>query len=247
MTGGGTDGSSTRYKMTSSGLVDGIVPVIALPDDMRTTVADRNAWVNRAPSTADCPSGQNTTTWAAGTHFTSGNINIDQNCVVTVAGDVWISGNLLLSNQGSLKTAEDVSYAPNILVDGSSGFQPSNNTSFQKNSAGTALEVKTFWSTAGSCVSSGTTPSTCPVPTGADLLTSSNTTTIQFSNAFTAPGASFYAVWSRVRVSNGTDVGQLIGQKVDLANSGTITFSGGSGGSGSTGNWDVTYYEQVYK
>jgi hypothetical protein len=61
-----------------------------------------------------------------------------------------------------------------------------------------------------------------------------------------ASGATFYAVWSQVRINNGTDVGQLIGQKINLANSGTITFSGAVVTGSAAGNWNVKYYEQTF-
>ncbi len=243
MTGGGFDGNATRQKMTAAGLVDGDAPVIAMPDNNRATVMARNTWTNRSASVADCPSGQNTTTWAAGTHFT-GNINVDGSCAVTVAGDVWISGNFQLSNSASLQVGNGVTGPPNLLIDGANGFRPSNSTSLIPNAAGTAFEVRTYWSAAGACPSS--TPSVCPVPTGAQLQTSTNTRTIEFSNSFTAPGSSFYAVWSGLRVNNGTNVGQLLAQKVELANSGTLTFGGGTITAGNDGDWDVKFYEQVY-
>jgi hypothetical protein len=245
MTTGGTDGSQTRARMTNAGLVDGDATVTPMPDNNRATVMGRNTWVTKAASAANCPNGQNTITWTGGTHFTGGNVNVDQSCSVKVTGDVWIEGGLSMKNSASLRTDDSAPYAPNILIDGSTGFQPINNTSLSRNAAGTALQVRTFWSAAGSCPQ--TAPSVCPTPTGANLLTSTNTNTITFSNAFTAPGATFYAVWSSILVNNGTDIGQLLGQKVNLANSGIVTFSGPTvSGSSGGGDWNVKYYEQLF-
>jgi hypothetical protein len=239
MTGGGTDGSSTRSKMTNSGLVDSNAAVVAMPPDNRSTVMGRNTWTTKSANTANCSSG-NTITWAAGTHFTGGNITIDHSCVVTVNGDIWIDGGLTLSSSASLKVGNGLTTPPNIMIDGVQGFQPINNTSMTANATGVTFEVKTFYSTAGAC------STTCPVPTGMALYNSQNTVTIQFSNAFTAPGASFYSVYSGLKVNNGTNIGQLIGQKIELANAGTITFSGGTITSGTPTTWDVKHYEQIY-
>jgi hypothetical protein len=243
MTGGGSDGSTTRSRMTNGGLIDGNASAIALPDNNRSTIMGRNTWTSVAASGADCPNGQKTKTWVAGTHFT-GSVTVSGQCVVTVAGDIWIDGGLALTNQASLKVPDGIATAPNILIDGSAGFQPINNTSFQANSSGTALEVRTFWSSAGPCPNS--TPSVCPVPTGAALLTSTNTNTIVLSNTFVAPGATFYSVWSGLLINNATNIGRLIGQKINLNNSGTITFSA-TAASASGGTWDVKYYEQVFQ
>jgi hypothetical protein len=244
MTGGGSDGSSTRTRITDGGLIDGIAPVVPLPDNNRSTVMARNTWVSKPASAGNCPGNGGAITWAAGTHFT-GNVSVDHGCIVTVAGDIWIDGSLQLSNNDTaLKVAEGVGTAPNILIDGLAGFKGNNSSALIKNTAGTALQVRTFWSAAGACPT--VAPSVCPTPTGSNLLTSSNTVTIESSNSFVASGATFYAVWSQVRINNGTDVGQLIGQKINLANSGTITFSGAVVTGSAAGNWNVKYYEQTF-
>lgn len=240
MTGGGSAGSGTRSRMTDNGLIDGIAPALSMPDDNRAVVMGRNTWTSRQASQADCPNGQNTTTWVAGTKFTGSNINVDTNCVVTILGDVWIEGGLQLSNSASIQVGSSVTEAPNIIIDGQNGFRGSNNTSLVKNSSGVAMAVRTFWSSAGTCTA------TCPVPTGSALQTSQNTVTVQSSNAFSAPGTTFYAVYSGLRVDNGTNVGQLIAQKINLANSGIITFSAPQTNVGGGGTWDVRYYEVTY-
>ncbi len=240
----------TGNLMTSPGLVDNTVPAISLPADNRTSTLGTcttggggapqhcsNFPTERLASTADCPYGQTTTTWAAGTHFYGGNINVDQSCQVTVGGPIWIDGNLVLSNSATLAVASGLSAAPSLFIDGSSGFEPSNSSALTTNSSGVGFAVTTFWS-AASC-----SPN-CTSVTGSDLSSSVNHTTILMSNSFKGTGSSFYARWSNVNTNNSSSAGSLMGQSITINNAGTITL--GSSSAGATGTWAVTHYTEVY-
>ena len=234
----GSLASSTRSRMTNAGLVDANAPTLPMPDDNRSTVMGRNSWTTVSGASGSCSSG--TKTWAAGTKFT-GDVSVSNTCKVTVEGDIWITGSLQLSNSSSAKVGATVTQAPNILIDGQHGFRPTNSSSLQTNDGGYAFEIRTFWSPAGTC---GTT---CPVPTGSNLYTSTNTNTIITSNSVNLAHSTLHAVYSGILVGNATNVGRLIGQKVEFSNSGIVTFDGtGTGATGEVVNWDVKYYEQIF-
>lgn len=241
MTGSCFDCNMTRQRMTLAGLVDAVAPPLSLPDTNRTATISAAPYTNVSASTASCAGSQNVT-WNARTHFIGNNdINISNNCTVTITGDIWIQGSLRLSNNGRIVIANGLSTPPKIFIDGQSGFQPSNSSLIIANSSGVSADITTFWSTAGAC--SQTPPGICPVPSGAALQNSSNTVTIQTNNSFSALGARFYAAYSQIRINNSVSVGQLIAQKIELSNSGIITF--GNNAAPGTGTWRVRYYEQL--
>ena len=234
----------TAKAMTLPGLYDNIVPEISTPPDNRAEVlgsanANFPAIKERSAASADCPSGQNTTTWEAGTHFKGGDINVDNKCVVTVTGDVWIDGSLSLSNTAQIKLVDGLTAPANIVIDGQNGFRSSNSSALVPNTGNVGFNITTYWANA-------VCSPNCTSLTGGELQSTQNTDTIIFSNSFSGSNSVFYARWSAVKVSNGTTVGGLMGQTIKLSNSGTIIFNSQTS-SGTSGNWDVKYYEQVYR
>lgn len=169
------------------------------------------------------------------------NLNIANNCTVYLDGDTWLDGNLIFGNNSSLTTLGSLATAPNLIIDGSTGLDTGNNGGILTNILGVGLNVYTFYSTDSSC-----NPS-CSNVTGTALATSQALTTIKLGNNFLgAANTKFYSRWTGLVVSNNATVGQLIGQRIDLNNNGSIVFSLLGGGSAAT-TWNVRYYEQIYQ
>jgi hypothetical protein len=230
---GQTNGSG----MSNPGLVSGgTAPVVSLPSDDRTSQVNAVA-TTETGSTASCSNNQ-TRTLTANTHIT-GNFSASNNCVVTVKGDIWIDGNFTLSNSTVFKVDPSIATPIRVMVDGEDGISLSNSSAVAANSSGIGFKFVAYAS-AASC-----SPS-CSNVTGTDLYNSRNMTTINLNNTALAAGSSFYARWTKVSVSNGGSVGSVMGQTVQLNNSGTLTFGGVSGG-GSATSWDVRYYQQTFK
>lgn len=226
-----TSGMSSPGLTASSG-----VPALPLPTHDRAAQAAAVA-ITIDGSAASC-SGSQTRTWAANTKIT-GNVTISNNCIVTVEGDVWITGNLNTSNSTQVKVSDALGTTrPNIMIDGSSGAIFSNSTRLVSNSSDTGFQIITYRSRA-SC-----SPD-CASVTGTDLYNSRNDTTISLSNSAEGPNTIFYAKWTRVQVNNGGAIGALIGQTVQLANTGTITF-GTSVPGGSTTGWVIDNYRRTF-
>lgn len=221
--------------MSSPGLISGSsAAAVSLPD------YDRNAQKNAVSSTltssaASCSNNQ-TRNFAANTKIT-GNLTISNNCQVTVNGNLWITGNFNISNSAVIKVASGVTTPPVIMIDGSNGATFSNSSSVLANSAGTGFSFMTFYSTA-SC-----NPD-CANVTGNDLFNSRNITTISISNSSLAAGSSFYARWSKVQINNGGSLGTVLGQTIQLSNSGNISF--GSQLSSGTSVWSIKNYQQIF-
>lgn len=225
-----TNGNS----MSNTGLVAGsTVAPQALPTYDRA--AQKAAVVNTMDgSDASCSGSQNIT-WPANTKIT-GNVTISTKCNVTVKGNIWITGSLTMSNSSKMIVDDSLgSTMPNIMVDGASGASFNNSAQLVSNSTGTGFEIYTFYSKA-SC-----SPD-CSSVTGTDLASSRSITTIGLNNSASAPNTIFYAYWSQVSVGNSGQIGAIIGQTVNINNTGTITF-GTSSGVGST-TWVVKGYRR---
>ncbi len=187
-------------------------------------------------SAASC-SGSQTRTWAAGTKIT-GDVSISNSCVVTVLGDVWITGELETSNSSQMKVSDALgSTRPSIMVDDQDGASFNNSSKLVSNASGTGFQIISYYSRA-SC-----SPN-CTDVTGVDLYNSRNDITMQLDNSAEGPNTIFYARWSRVLIANSGQIGALVGQTVELKNSGTITF-GTSTGTGST-YWVFDGYRRTY-
>ncbi len=228
---------TTGTNMFSPGLQAGSPAPSALPTH------DRDALKAAISSTitgasAGCSSG--TKTWAANTKIT-GNVSISGSCKVTVSGDIWITGNLTMGNTSQLIVANGLTTAPVLMLDGSAGLNMDQSSALVSNTNATPVgfRVVTYWS-AASC-----SPE-CSDVTGTDLYNSRNTSTISLSNSASGPQTEFYARWSRVTINNSGNIGALVGQTVQLSNSGTITFGATVTGGFGISAWVVNTYKRTY-
>lgn len=203
---------------------------------------DRNAQKAAVTSTisgsaASC-SGSQTKTWAANTKI-NGNATLSNGCQTTINGNVWISGNLYLSNSSKIVVADSLGATrPTIMVDGSSGAIFSNGSKIISNASVTGAQVITYYSTAGCSPD-------CVDVTGTDLNNSRSRTTIALSNSSQGAQSVFYARWTQVNLSNGGQIGAVVGQTIYMSNSSAVTFGAAAGGS-STPTWVVDGYRRDF-
>lgn len=220
--------------MSSPGLVasSGVAAQPLPPHDRAAQKAAITSTVDA--STVNCSSG--TKTLAANLKIV-GNVTISGTCKVTVNGNLWITGNFTMSNSSQFIVADSMGTTkPNIMIDGPV-VKFSNSAQLKSNVSATGFQVINYWSRA-SC-----SPD-CADVTGIDLYNTRNDTTIELDNSAEGPNTIFYSRWSRVLISNSGQIGALVGQTVELKNSGTITF-GTSTGTGST-FWVIDSYRRVY-
>jgi hypothetical protein len=221
--------------MTNPGLTASSgVPAQPLPShDRAGQVAAVATTVTSAA--AGCSSG--TKTWAANTKIT-GDVSISGTCQVTVNGNVWITGSLTVKNSAKLIVSNTLTTTqPTLMIDGNiASF--SNSAELKSNSNSTGFEIVTYKSNA-SC------SPTCSDVTGTDLYNSRNLVTISLDNNTSAPNTIFYARWSRVQINNAGLIGALIGQTIELKNSGTISFGTSVPGVGNT-YWVIDGYRRSF-
>jgi hypothetical protein len=228
------NGQINSSGMSNGGLVASTgVTAPSLPDYDR---ASHTAAVTSTmtASNASC-NGSQSKTWPANVHIT-GNVSLSNSCTITVNGDAWIDGNLTLSNSSILRVGSGLGTSPRIMVDGSSGISLNNSSVISTNSSSIGFYFLTFRSSA-SC-----SPN-CTSVTGVDLYNSQQLTTININNQGLAAGSTFYARWTGLSLSNGGTIGSILAQRIQLNNSGNITF-GTSVAGGGTYSYDVRYYEQ---
>lgn len=225
---------TTTTGITGPGLTasSGVAP-LGLPVHDRD--AQKAAVASTIPAaTANCSSGAQT--WTANLKI-AGNVVISGSCQVTVEGNVWITGTLEVRNSAQLIVADSMGTTrPDIMIDGSAA-QFRNSSLLKSNAAGTGFQIVTYRSSP-SC-----SPD-CANVTGQELFNSRNLTTISLSQSSSAPNTVFYAKWSRVTVGNTGQIGALIGQTVELTNSGTITF--GTSVGTSTSFWVIDNYRRTF-
>ncbi len=207
---------------------------VALPADPRSDT--KSTITTSSTATLQSCRGSETRNWD-NLHITGGDVTVENNCTVTISGNVWIDGGLIFKNSAVTKVADGLSAMPTVLVDGASGLQLKNSAAVAANNLGVGLEFVTYYCGAGCSVDTANL-------TGKALYDSQNTTTIDLANSSLGAGSIFYARWSKVRLLNSGTVGTLIGQTVELDNSGNISFSS-SGGPGST-VWDIRQYQQIF-
>lgn len=184
---------------------------------------------------ASCSGAHATKTWPANYKIT-GNVTIALGCTLTISGNVWITGSLTISGNSQIIVSNGLgTTTPVIMVDGSGGANLLNNSQIIANASGTGIELITFWSAAGCSPD-------CASVTGTALYNSRAVTTISMQNNGNAPKSIFYAYWSQVSLSNGGQIGALIGQTINLSNNGTITF--GSSVNSSSVTWVVNGYRK---
>lgn len=226
---------TTGTAMTNPGLVASSgVNSQALPSYDRASQKAAVATTITGAS-ASCSSGSKT--WATNTKIT-GDVTISNTCKVTVAGNVWITGELTVSNTAQMIVADSLGTTkPNIMVDGEDGAVFKNSANLVSNASGTGFEIYSFWANAACSPD-------CTTLTGTNLYNSRDTVTISLDNTAQGPQSIFYAYWSKVLVKNSGQIGALIGQTIELKNSGTITF----GSTTSTGStfWVANGYRRSF-
>lgn len=210
--------------------------VLALPLPPHDRDAQKAAVASEiTASSGNCSSG--TRTWTADLKIT-GNVVISGSCQVTVQGNVWITGTLTVRNSAQLIVADSMGTTrPDIMIDGSSA-QFQNSSILRSNVSDTGFQIVTYRSSP-SC-----SPD-CANVTGQELYDSRNLTTISLSQSASAPNTIFYAKWTRVSVGNSGAIGALVGQTVELNNSGTITFGTSVPGNSTTG-WVIDNYRRTF-
>lgn len=234
-----TDGA----RMTSNGLVASSgVAAQALPIHDRAAQKAAVA-INRSGSDASCTSSNGTKTWVANTKIT-GDVVIDKDCTVTIEGDVWITGTFSMSHsKAKLKISNSLlTTRPNVMVDGASNSLR-NGSTIVSNSSNTGAQLITYYSSIACSVSKLSSPPSCDV-TGTDLYNSRNIPTITLDQSSGGPNSIFYARWSKVLISNSGEIGALIGQTVELQNSGTISF--GTSVGTPTVYWVIGNYRRTF-
>jgi hypothetical protein len=230
--------NSYSSKMTSTGLgATSGVAAPALPDFDR--VAQVTAAVNNlSPSAATCAGNSGTVTWPANVKI-NGDVTISNNCTVIVSGDVWITGNFKMRNSAVIRVSDSVTAQPSIMVDGVSGVTTTQTSTIATNSAQIGMEFITFYSTNACTTATGATY--CQKLTGTDLYNSEQLKTIDIGNQGAAAGSVFYAKYTKVSLGQAGAIGALLGQTIELAQSGNLVFTS----TVVTGNYsyDVSYYE----
>lgn len=198
---------------------------------------DRNAQKAAIASTqtgssSGCSGG--TKSWSANLKIT-GDVTISNSCKVTVSGNVWITGKLEIKNSSEMIVSNTLGTTrPVVMVDGDTA-KFNNSSILRSNSSSTGFQVINYKSDA-SC-----SPD-CADVTGSDLFNSQADTTIELDNSASGPNTIFYSKWTKVLVKNSGQIGALVGQTVELSNSGTITF-GTSTGTG-TSYWILDGYRR---
>jgi hypothetical protein len=181
----------------------------------------------------DCDANNVTRTWP-GRLKIEGDVSIKKSCTIILEGDVWITGRLTLQNSARIVVSNSISLGgqntvdaelPTIMVDGSAGIVMQNSAELISNSSDVGTKMITYWSRA-SC-----SPD-CADVTGQDLYDTREDRTILLQNSANAPNSLLYARWSQAEISNGGDIGAIVGQTVRLSNSATITFGTSASGGG---------------
>lgn len=230
-------------RMSDSGLT-GDCPLtdpdcnVSLPDYDRE--AHKTAATTSVLNTsANCTGNGTTKTWDANTRITGGDVTVSKSCKVVIEGDVWISdGSLEMRNSGTIQVADGLTERPVIMIDGTDGLKLRNSSTILTNSDGIGGEFVTFYSAAGCSPD-------CSDVTGVDLHNSQDHMTIDLNNSSLGAGSKFYARWTKIRVNNGGSIGAILGQTIELANSGNISF-GYELSSGET-VWAIKNYQQIFE
>ncbi|HSW85364.1 MAG TPA: hypothetical protein VLF79_01975 [Candidatus Saccharimonadales bacterium] len=221
--------------MSNTGLVaNSTVAPQALPTYDRAS--QKAAIAHTLTGTSATCNGSQTQVWQANTKIT-GNVTISDKCKVTIQGNIWITGNLSIKNSATMIVDNGLGTSmPVVMVDGSGGAVFNNSAMLQSNASNTGFEIITFYSTA-SC-----SPD-CSSVTGVNLSNSRSISTIIIDNTATAPNTIFYSYWTQVEVKNSGQLGAIIGQTVNLSNTGTITFGTSTSLGGDT-TWVVKGYRR---
>jgi hypothetical protein len=202
-------------------------------------VAQVNAVANNLTGAqASCSGNGTTVTWPANVKIT-GNVTMTQSCKVIVSGNAWVTGSFAMSNSSVIQTGASVATQPTIMVDGAGGVTTQQTATVATNATNIGMEFITFYST-NACTTS-TTGGYCETLTASDLYNSQTIQTISIGNQGAASGSVFYAKYTEVSLGQAGSIGALLGQTINLAQSGNIVFTS----TVSTGNYaySVSYYE----
>lgn len=219
-TGMSSPGLQTPHCLVSGGTPSGPNCITAQP----LPPHDRDAQKAAVSTTltggaAGCSSG--TKSWPANLKIT-GDVSISNSCKLTVNGNVWITGRLTVSNSADMIVANSLGTTrPVVMVDGTKADFV-NSAELKSNTSNTGFMIINYMSDAACSPD-------CPDVTGNDLYNSRNDERIELSNSSEGPNTIFYARWTKVKVSNSGQIGALVGQTVDISNSGTITFGTSTG------------------
>lgn len=193
---------------------------------------------NLSGAAASCTTNGGSKTWLANTKIT-GNVEIDKDCTVTIEGDTWITGNFTMSHSKAKLRVSDTagSTRPSLMIDGPSTVLR-NGSSIVSNASSTGIQLITYYSSVACSVATD-----CLV-SGTDLYNSRGLPTITLSQSSNGPNTIFYARWTKVLIENSGEIGALVGQTVELQNSGTISF-GASVGTPTT-FWVIDAYRRTF-
>ena len=226
------NGQVNSAGMSHTGLVGSSgVAAPALPDYDRD--AQKAAVATNITGAAASCSGTSTVTWPANVKIT-GNVTLSHTCTIIVSGNAWITGNITATQKAIIIPGAAVSAQPTIMVDGSNGISMQNQAVIATNAGSVGMMFITYHSAAGCSPDCGSV-------TGTDLYNSQSIRTIDMNNQGNAPGSVLYARWTKVSVGQGGTIGALLGQTIELNNSGNLSFVS----TVSTGNYtyDVRQYE----
>ncbi|HEY2003790.1 MAG TPA: hypothetical protein VGH44_01590 [Candidatus Saccharimonadia bacterium] len=175
------------------------------------------------PSAATCTTNSGTVTWPANVKIT-GDVVISNKCTVIVSGNAWITGNFTMRNSAIIKVASGITTQPTIMVDGSTGVTTSQTASVATNSSQIGMEFITFYSTS-SCTTGTTSATYCDSLSGSSLYNSQTVQTVSIGNQGAAPGSVFYAKYTQVTLGQAGTLGALLGQTINLSQSGNLVFT----------------------
>ncbi len=229
--------------MSSPGLVaDTGVEAVPLPAFDRPSVGNviSDEGQNMLATEASCSQNGGEQVWQANTRIVNGDVGISRSCTAIIEGNVWIDQNLIMSNSGTIQVSDSVTEPPILMIDGSSGIEMRNSSRILTNSNGVGVRIITFYSEA-SCSPDCNDGEVA----GQDLYDSRDIITINLRNSSLAAGTTFYARWTKARLNQSGAIGGVIGQTVELSNTGNISF-GTELSSGET-VWAIKNYQQVFE
>jgi hypothetical protein len=234
------NGQTNAYsgQMVNSGLgaVTGVTAP-SLPGYDR--VAQKNAVVGSPIDASTICSGHSSTYTIPANAKITGDLTLTNSCTVTVTGNVWLTGSLDFRNQSKIIIADSVATQPTMMIDGLNGITLEQSSSIIPNASSIGMEFITFYSP--SACTTATDASYCETLTGPNLQASQDLVTVSLGNSGNAQFSVFYAKYTKTTVGQKGTLGALLGQTIDLAQSGNLVFDS----TVVTGNYsyDAGFYE----
>ena len=206
-------------------------------------VAQKNAVVGSPIAASSICSGHSSTYTVPANSEITGDLTLTNSCTVTILGNVWLTGSLTLRNSSSIVVDATVSSQPTFMVDGSSGVSLQQTSSIVPNASLVGVEFITFYAGASVTCTTATDASYCDSLTGSNLFNAQTLQTVTINNSGNAKYSVFYAKYSEATVSQKGTLGAILGQTINLAQSGNLVFTS----TVVTGNysWDVDFYSVV--